>query len=158
MKRPLASLLLPLLLISLSCERLSTEPGEALPLRILYSNWISNYDVRRMEVITTPARWQEVWNDIHPGDLRDPNLPAVDFSRESVLFASRGSQKNGCSTIKIAGAVREGQLVMVDVDEVDGGQTCACIASLVYPIEIAAIPLPAAQAHFRSRTNIQSCP
>jgi hypothetical protein len=154
MSRMICVALLATLSLTLSCGRLSTEPEDLLPVRIIYSeNLDFHLDRGGTETINSQQRWQQVWNEIHPGDLAGPLLPVVDFSRESVLWIAQGRQLTGCLSYRIRQAVRDGRHVVIDVREQRPGPECVCVDRADFVL-LAAIPVPNAQTEFRISTEL----
>jgi hypothetical protein len=149
-----AILLLPLFLTSLlACHESPTDSGELLPLRDVFRDAHAAVSPRRFEVINNAQRWQEVWREIHPADLllAQPAPPAVDFSRESLVYAAYGEDINGCYGIDITEAQMQGAVIKVTVEEVQL-TACSCTHALTYPVIAAAVPIPNAHAEFRTKT------
>lgn len=58
----------------------------------IFKGRYSRITIQRGEVISTPERWQTVWNDL-TGQVPSPALPVVDFRRASVILAAMGETR-----------------------------------------------------------------
>lgn len=141
-----------------ACHESPTSPGEPLPMRAVYSTNNSFLAAPRNEAITTPARWQQVWDEIHPGDLRGSEpMPVIDFSRETLLFAARGQQPDGCRGIQIAQVSKLSSMLEIAVRYLEPGAGCVCPASVISPVDVVAVAASQSPASFRPTTTTRNC-
>jgi hypothetical protein len=143
-------------LLLFGCGELTTSPGRSVPFRVVaHETFLSQYRTPAMEVITTDARWQQVWREAHPFDLATP-APAIDFAQDSIIFVARGAQPSGCYDVDITSVRRAGGRLEVAVDLI-GPALCPCPATITYPLEAIAIPATHAAALFHTSTRTLSC-
>jgi hypothetical protein len=151
---------LAVVLLIASCAPATPPPSEqaaAPAMRHVFDTWASKIDQARTEVIRSESLWREAWPEITPSG-EPPPAPAVDFSREMVLLAARGTQSNGCALIKIESVARDAAGLVVTVAHINPGSRCGCIAALAHPVDIVAIPRTDEKVRFAFVTRVNECP
>ena len=113
-------------------------------------------DARR-SVIRDEATWTALWSQIVSTHWPKPPAPAVDFSKEMVLFAAMGTRNSGGYVMSIDSVRKSGGALEVVVRATSPGPQCGTTAALTQPIaavRVARNDLPVA---FIERTGQIDC-
>jgi hypothetical protein len=159
MKAPLEAVLRVALAASLiaGCHESPTAPAERLPFRVVVKGSIGlRAPIARTEVIASTARWQQVWSETGFGDQPGHPAPEIDFSRETLLYATRGPQPDSCYGMAFVAVTRMSKRVEAVVEQSDP-LACICAQVVTHPIEVIAIPAVAEPVSFRLTRNVKRC-
>lgn len=139
-----------------ACSASPTDPGPGgnpVAFATVFQSGISGVRASGQEVIITPERWRQVWQEIGSPDP----VPAIDFSREMVILAAMGTQPDSCSRIAVeAMALTVGGLD-VRVRETVGGPGCGCATVLTHPVHAVRLERIDRRAGFQVSRQVPSC-
>lgn len=105
-------------------------------LRTIAKGAQSNIDSPRQAVARTQGEWDALWR---AHDYDQP-VPAVDFSRETVVAVFMGSRPSAGYTIAIVSAVQRGGALVVSYKESSPSRDAMTAQVLTSPFHIAAVP------------------
>lgn len=103
----------------------------------------SGVDSAVRTVIRTSGEWSALWATLSrngPFDPNPPAVPAVDFSREMVVFVALGTRSSGGHTIDIVRVERLGDIIEVEVKSTSPGPNCMTTAALTQPTHAMVVP------------------
>jgi hypothetical protein len=153
---PLLSVAVAGLLIA-GCHESPTAPAEPLPFRVVVKGSIGlRAPIARTEVITSTARWQQLWSETGFGDQPGHPAPEIDFSRETLLYATRGPQPDSCYGIAFVAVTHASKRIEAVVDQSDP-LACICAQVVTHPTEVIAIPAFSEPVSFRLTRSVKSC-
>ena len=117
----------------------------------------SGIHTQRRQVIQDAATWAAVWPQIF-ADMPAPDLPAVDFSKETVLLAAMGDTANSGYSIQIDGAFANGATTTAAVTSVSPDPMCmmTMMQVITQPVDVVAIP-KASAVTFAERGSMSMC-
>jgi len=122
-----------------------------IPFQEVFKDRYSRIEVQRGEAISTPVRWQAVWDEITT-IAPPPALPIVDFDGTSVLLAAMGENPDACWTVEIEGVRSEASVVYVSVANIRSPQSCSCPPVIVQPVHVVSVEAVVPSAMFDVRT------
>jgi uncharacterized protein (DUF885 family) len=93
---------------------------------------------RRLELVSTDADWQRVWNLVAKGTP----APEVNFRTRAVVVAYQGEKRTGGYSISIAGVRRVGTNLLIDAKEQVPGPNDITTDALTSPYVLVSIPRP----------------
>jgi hypothetical protein len=118
----------------------------------------SGVDSAVRTVIRTSAEWSALWASLSrngPFDPGPPPVPAVDFSREMVVFVAMGVRSSGGHTIDIVRVERLGDVIEVEVKSTSPGPNCVTTAALTQPTHALVVPRTADGVVFREAAPVE---
>lgn len=104
-------------------------------------------------VITNSSEFEQLWKDLHASRSPIPKLPEVNFEEYTVLASMMGVQSSGGFHITIQKVGVSGDMVGVQIEEVEPGQGCITISALTSPFHIVKVPKIATGQDVRFATN-----
>ncbi len=112
----------------------------------------------RRQAVRGQDEWTRIWQGFHAGQSSVPELPAIDFARETVVLAAAGTQSSGCFGVEIEGVTLErNRRVEIDVVETVPGPNCVCTAALTQPAHLVSVGGVFTRAVFDERVRILEC-
>lgn len=108
-------------------------------------------------VIRDAAEWERVWAQVVATHSPQPPAPAVDFSREMVLFVAMGTQRSGGYTAEILRAVTSARGLAVDWSATTPSRACGTIAALTQPIDFVIAPRIEGEVVFARQEHTLNC-
>jgi len=117
----------------------------------------SGIEDRRRQVIRTEAEWTAFWQQFHAGHVPAPAAPQVDFTRNLVVVASMGQQRTGGHEIRLEGANRVDDGLLVLVTEARPGPGCPVTQALVQPVVVARVPRVDGPVQFGTWSVVDEC-
>lgn len=120
---------------------------------------VSGIHSQRRQAIQDQATWQAAWDQIFEGQGPAPELPAVDFSKETVLLAAMGDCSNGCS-IAIDGAFVAAGGTTAGVSSTSMDPMCMMMTMMgqvmTQPLDVVVVP-KASAVTFAERGAMSMC-
>lgn len=107
--------------------------------------------------VTNEAQWRELWDRAHSGMIPQPELPAVDFSRSTVIALFQGLKNSGGYTIEVKKVSEENGSTTVAYDENVPGAGCGVTAALTTPLHIIRIDQHLLPVRYSGRTLTTRC-
>jgi hypothetical protein len=104
---------------------------------------------RLAKAITTQAEWSDLWKRHKSTVVPAPELPSVDFSKNTVLAVFAGQKNSGGYSITVTGVIPAGSdKVRVVVDENSPPEGAMTTQALTQPFDIIRINKPGQKAIF----------
>lgn len=132
-------------------RRIALQPGGA-PAGLSFSGIHS----QRRQVIQDEATWRAVWREIFAGQMPEPQLEPVDFSKETVLLAAMGDCSTGGFSIAIDGAFTDANGTTAAVSSTTPDPMCMTMQVITQPVDVVAIP-KASAVTFAERGAMSMC-
>lgn len=127
-------------LLILALAQAGAQPG---PLRVIAQGQQSEVQEPRQVVVTSREAWAALWQQ-HGAQLP---VPAVDFTRESIVAVFLGTRPSGGYGVDIV-AVRTGAAPVVEYRERRPGPDMMTTQALTFPFSIVAVPVLAGTPRF----------
>lgn len=128
--------------------------GQTVPFTLVYADKYSGIRAPRHELITQPARWQFVWDEImSDGRSPRPPVPSVDFARQQLILAALGESPDACKDIEVESVRLAGDILQVSIKETRPPMSCSCPPVVVEPVDVIAIPRGTAKITFSRRSE-----
>lgn len=118
---------------------------------------ISGIQERRRDVITDPAEWQALWDEITTHVMPKPPAPEIDFESRMVIFASMGERTSGGHTIAVLEAAQEDGSLYVVVEEATPGIQCMTTDVVTTPAVAVSVPRGSGTVLFVEREIAYPC-
>ncbi|MBB4635287.1 protease complex subunit PrcB family protein [Longimicrobium terrae] len=130
--------------------------GEVVALTPLtgFSPHYSAFDKPARVVVTSDTIWARIAGELF---TQGAARPAIDFSREIVLFAAMGTRSSGGFRIEIERAVRTDGAVVAEVVETSPGGNCISTQALTRPVYAVRMARPDASVSFVERKVVHEC-
>lgn len=127
-------------LLILALAQAGAQPA---PLRVIAQGQQSEVQEPRQVVVTSREAWAALWQQ-HGAQLP---VPAVDFTRESIVAVFLGTRPSGGYGVDIV-AVRTGAAPVVEYRERRPGPDMMTTQALTFPFSIVAVPVLAGTPRF----------
>ena len=124
------------------------------PASLTYNSGLSQ---AQQVIVRDRASWEQTWAAIWRNHSPQPELPAVDFSREMIVVAALGSRPTGGYGIFIDSASSGPSGVEIAVRAVSPGNGCAVTLAITNPVDAARVPRREGPIRFSERREIQEC-
>jgi hypothetical protein len=108
-------------------------------------------------VVRTEAEWREAWARIYEPRMPKPPLPAVDFTRETVLVAALGERSSGGFGIVVDSVYDTGSELQAVVRRTSPGAGCVVTGALTQPVDAVRIPATTKSVKFVDRDEVHDC-
>jgi hypothetical protein len=118
---------------------------------------ISGIRERRRDVITDPAEWEALWDEITTHVMPKPPAPEIDFDSRMVIFASMGERTSGGHTIAVLEAAQEDGSLYVVVEEATPGIQCMTTDVVTTPAVAVSVPRGSGTVLFVEREIAYPC-
>ena len=118
---------------------------------------ISGIQERRRHVITDPAEWEALWDEIQTYVAPKPPAPEIDFGSRMVIFASMGERTSGGHTIAVLEAAQEDGSLYVVVEEATPGIQCMTTDVVTTPAVAVSVPRNSGTVLFVEREIAYPC-
>jgi hypothetical protein len=112
----------------------STQEG--LPITVLDQGTLSGIDERREALVRSDDEWRALWRE-HAGERP---LPAVDFSRSTVIALFAGPRRTAGWSVRVKAVLPDGDGVRVTVAESRPGPGQMAAQILTAPFQIVSVP------------------
>ena len=142
----------------LGCAGVPNEPGELLRITDVHKERSTGARVKREEIITSPDRWREVWEEIVSNRSPKPALPPVDFSSNSLVYVARGETGDACRSITITRVQLLDGHATVFVRDSRPPMSCSCPPVTIQPVHIVAIPRVPVTSSFQYKNVTEGPP
>ncbi|HWT00368.1 MAG TPA: DUF885 family protein [Pyrinomonadaceae bacterium] len=117
------------------------EPQRDVDFSVLATGYNSRYEgTRALQLITNQSDWERAWEVIGRGSSGP--MPEVNFNTRAAVVAHQGRQSTGGYGISVAAIRREGQTLVVRVDEQRPGKGDVVTEALTSPFVAVSIPRP----------------
>jgi hypothetical protein len=117
----------------------------------------SGFDKAEGWIIRNPFEWSDVWTQIHRNRSPKPALPEIDFAKEQVVVVAMGAQSSSGYSIRITGASRQGDGVVIRTETQMPGSGCFVLTVLTQPIDLARMPRTSGSATFEEHKTVRNC-
>lgn len=108
-------------------------------------------------VIRDAATWASTWTAIWQNVSPQPELPAVDFTREMLVVAALGERGSGGFSIVVDSARKTAGGVVVVVHVTSPGAGCMNTMAITSPVDVARMPRVDGTVEFRERATVNDC-
>jgi hypothetical protein len=129
---------------------------QALPDSVLRAHYSGVKDRRRL-VVRDAARWAELWNELTALQQPRPPVPVIDFSKETVIFASMGLRGTGGYSIQIPRVQEAGGALYATVREVRPGPACILTQAETAPVVAVRVRQHSGDVLFVEESETRSC-
>ena len=129
---------------------------QAIPDSVLRSHYSGVTDRRRL-VVRDAARWAELWNELTALQQPRPPIPTIDFSRETIIFASMGLRGTGGYSIQIPRVQEAGGALYASVREVRPGPACIVTQAETAPVVAVRVRQHSGEVLFVEESETRSC-
>jgi hypothetical protein len=133
----------------LAIQRLSPDSGSF--------EYFSGFDASGHRVIRTVLEWSDVWGQIYKNAGTKPPLPTIDFSTEQVVLVALGTRPSSGYAIRLTGASRTGNGVVVRTETESPGAGCGGLTVLTQPIDVARMPRTSGSVDFEETSMVRIC-
>ena len=117
----------------------------------------SGVTTRLRTTVSDTEAWSTLWERLTRGDASLPALPAVDFNRETLIVAAKGTCPAGICSIQITGVYeKDGNLYAVVRETSPSKKGCVLPQILTYPLAIVrvdAVGMPVIFVEKQATTN-----
>ncbi|MEW5929598.1 MAG: protease complex subunit PrcB family protein [Gemmatimonadota bacterium] len=117
----------------------------------------SGYTAPARQVVRSEAEWRTVWARLHESVMPQPPVPAIDFSRETVLVAALGQRSSGGFSILVDSVYDAGSTLRAVVRRSSPGAGCTVTAALTQPVDVVRIPAGGRGVGFVDRDEVRDC-
>lgn len=118
----------------------------------------SGIDDRKQVVIKSESEFRAKFAEVNSIFYPQPEAPAVDFSKYTVIAVFQGTKNNGGYTIKIDKiSYDEDGNVKVSVIETSPGSNCVTTDAITHPYYIVKIPKTDAKVLFDVKQEVFNC-
>jgi hypothetical protein len=108
-------------------------------------------------VIRDVKAWRKMWERIHTPFSPEPDLPEIDFSRQSVVVVALGTRPAGGYDIIVDRAYQRDDRLEIIVRKQTPGQTCFTTQAITQPVDIVLIPKTERSVVFRETEVVHEC-
>jgi hypothetical protein len=108
-------------------------------------------------VIRDAAEWESVWARITARSMPKTPAPAIDFSKEMVVFVALGSRSSGGYAAEVVHVVATNDGIGVDYVATSPGENCLTIGAFTQPIDLVIVRRVEGSAAFKRRDRTSSC-
>ncbi len=149
-------------LVLSGCSTSDVELGDSIPVQSLRGDHLPPlYNTGFAEPLRVAIRdetlWEGAWNRLWVNYSESPALPFVDFDEHMVILVAMGERPSIGYSIKIEGAYRDGDNIVVRVVSTTPGRGCMVGAALTSPADIARMPASEMRVRFEERRVIRNC-
>lgn len=104
------------------------------------SGMSSGYESRSNLTIRSALAWEDLWLEIHGGDVPVPECPAINFTSEMIIAVFRGYCGSGGFSTTIVRAISTGTYYIVYVEESLHGDLTEVISYPYHIVKISKAP------------------
>lgn len=113
-------------------------------------------------VLTDAGRFEALWREAFASAASPEAPPAVDWSREKVVFVALGERPSGGYGIAVTSVQRVGGELLIEIESTSPGN-CPSAAVMSQPVDVVSIPsIPRTDAQviirFVERERVATCP
>ena len=134
-------------------SRHDSEQGAAsVPFTRVYRSATSAYPEPVELALTADSSWRSAWALLWPNqpDGSRPAPPAVDFTRDAVVFVALGPRSSGGYDVRVDSVTRDAAgALLVRYTATSPGPGCLTTQQITSPVEVVRVPRPAAGAAVR---------
>lgn len=140
----------------------SNTTGESIPFENIEKNSQSGGTITNKEnfIIVEQEEWSRLWNLLTDRIFPKPELPTVDFEKESLIAVFQGQKGSGGYSIEIIEVQKIGNMITIFINESEPGSSCNTTSAMSEPYHIIKLPNPGiteADISFRYKTSINKC-
>jgi hypothetical protein len=118
---------------------------------------ISGIAEHRRSVITDPAEWATLWDEIVTHVMPKPPAPSIDFGSRLVVFATMGERTSGGHTISVIEVAEDEGTLYVVVEEATPGIECMTTDVVTTPAVAVSVPRSSGTVLFVEREIVYPC-
>lgn len=111
----------------------------------------SGHNEKKDYVITNEDEWKKLWAQVHANVEPKPELPKVDFEKETVLAVFKGQQTSGGHSISITDVMKKGDVCSTQVKEVSPDPGGMMSMGFSQPYHIVKVPKMEAKVSFKRK-------
>lgn len=108
----------------------------------------SGIDSAMTLVIDSDTRWMEIWNKIYAETQPRPELPEVDFSRETILAVFLGTRSTGGFSVEISRVVQRDGKIVAETERRSPRPEEPVTMALTSPFHIVRVNIPSENIEF----------
>ena len=110
-------------------------------------------------VVVDQAAFESLWRQAFSGSASTAPMPSVDFTQKKVVFVALGERSSSGHEIRVKGARRIADELVIEVEIVRPGD-CPAAAVMTQPMDVVAIPRtePHVIVRFIETTRVGECP
>ena len=108
----------------------------------------SGHNDKKDYVITNEDEWKKLWAQVHANVEPKPELPKIDFEKETVLAVFKGQQSSGGNSISITDVMAKGDVCSAQVKEVSPDPGGMMSMGFSQPYHIVKVPKMEAKVSF----------
>jgi hypothetical protein len=108
-------------------------------------------------VIDNDADWRAAWAQAYAGMAPTPALPAIDFSRSSVIVVALGGHATGGYNIVVSRLATTADHLYAEVTSTAPGSKCITTQTFTQPFDMVRIPRPPGPVAFVERAVTHAC-
>lgn len=123
----------------------------------LLSRTYSGIEESRREVLVSEAEWEELWTRAHAHLSPAPEVPPVELDGHVLVLAALGTRNTGGYSVAIRGVARDGDDLVVWVEERRPGSGCFVTLALTAPLVVVRVPAFEGTARFVETEVTFSC-
>ncbi|BBM87761.1 protease complex subunit PrcB family protein [Candidatus Uabimicrobium amorphum] len=102
-------------------------------------------------VITNEDEWKKLWAQVHANMEPKPELPKIDFEKETVIAVFKGQQSSGGHSINVAEVMIKGDACTTQVKEVNPDPGGMMSMGFCQPYHIVKVPKMEAKVSFKRK-------
>ena len=118
---------------------------------------ISGIAERRRSVITDPAEWATLWDEITTHVMPKPPAPSIDFGTRMIILATMGERTSGGHMISVVEVAEEEGSLYVVVEEATPGIQCMTTDVVTSPAVAVSVPRSSGTVLFVEREIAYPC-
>lgn len=130
--------------------------GEA-GVRHLAHDFVTGFTTPSRSVIRDLESWRTAWALYNGPRLGMIPLPAVDFSRSTIILVASGTHGTGGFDITVSRVATDAGTVYAQVTSTSPGDRCGTTQALTQPVDIVVVPHLVERAVFVERKEISNC-
>jgi len=115
------------------------------------------YGERGNVMVQSEVEWRDLWSKTTSNQTPPPQLPDVDFEKETLIAAFMGTERTGGYAIEITKITETDSALMVSVKEISPGPNCIVTMALTQPYHIVKILKTEKQVEFLITEEVTEC-
>lgn len=139
-----------------SCTN-SAGDKEKLSFEVIREGSYSAITDKREVIIYNESEYQALMNDVYKNLDQKPNIPSVDFKKNSLVAVFIGSRTSGGFEVKIDNVTDGSDYLTVNVTETTPGKNCAVTDAITSPYVIVKIAKTEKKGQFKTKKIEKDC-
>ena len=116
-----------------------SETGAEITIKREWKGTFCGYAEPERLVISSEGLWRQVWEKVHSTRHPRPELPEVDFEKDTVLAAFMGQRRSGGYSTEITEITKTAEAVVVEIKEQGPDPESDRIMALTQPYHLVLI-------------------